>query len=218
VSPINPDPNASLYPKEFLDTGPRTDTRADPHAEIFEAAVTFTADTSPIAAHDRFAAFFGGKAGGGEFLFRRDDIVDGCYWVRTPRPWVGQPEGALLAPEPQRSLIQLAPGLMHRFSLPVCAGEEVVSGNGKRVIPFTSHTQMYAWFDAQAARYGFAPLLADVAFSALEFSHAGQRYRIPHALIEGALEVRDPDKLRLRLVHGMGSYRKVGLGMLRLME
>jgi hypothetical protein len=100
----------------------------------------------------------------------------------------------------------------------VCAGEEVVSGNGKRVIPFTSHTQMYAWFDAQAARYGFAPLLADVAFSALEFSHAGQRYRIPHALIEGALEVRDPDKLRLRLIHGMGSYRKVGLGMLRLME
>jgi hypothetical protein len=218
VPPINPDPNSSLYPREFLDTGPRTDTRADPHAEIFEAAVTFSADTSPITAHERFAAFFGGKAGGGDFLFRSNDVVEGSYWVRAPRPWVGQPEGALLTPEPQRSLIQLAPGLMHRFSLSVCAGEEVVSGNGKRVIPFTSHTQMYDWFDSQAERYGFAPLLADVAFTALEFTHEGQRYRIPHALIEGALEVRDPDKLRQRLIHGMGSYRKVGLGMLRLIE
>jgi hypothetical protein len=207
-----------VYPKEFLDTGQRTGTRADPHAEVFDAAVTFAAKTSPITAHDRFSAFFGDKAGSGEFLFRRDDTVEGCYWVRTPRPWAGQLEGALLTPEPQRSLIQLAPGLMHRFSLQVCAGEEVVSGNVKRVIPYTSHSQMYDWFDAQAVRYGYAPLLADVAFTALEFTHGGQRYRIPHALIEGALEVRDPDKLRLRLLHGMGSYRKVGLGMLRLLE
>lgn len=210
--------NARLYPKEFLDTGSRTDARADPHAELFDAAITFAAETSPITAHDRLSAFFGGKAGGGEFLFRRDDTVEGCYWVRTPRPWAGQLEGALLTPEPQRSLIQLAPGLMHRFNLQVCAGEQVVSGNVKRVIPYSSHGQMYDWFDAQAVRYGYAPLLADVAFTALEFTHGGQRYRIPHALIEGALEVRDPDKLRLRLLHGMGSYRKVGLGMLRLLE
>jgi len=218
VPPINPDPNANLYPRDFLDTGPRTDSRADPHAEIYETAVTFSPDTSPIGAHDRFAAFFGGKAGSGEFLFRRDDAIEGAYWVRTTHFWSGQPEGALSTPEPRRSLIQLAPGLMHRFSLSVCAGEEVIGASGKRVIPFTSHTQMYDWFDAQAERYGFAPLLADVAFTALEFTHEGQRYRIPHALIEGALEVRDPDKLRQRLIHGMGSYRKVGLGMLRLME
>lgn len=218
MPPINPVSTAKPYLEEFLETGPRTDGQPDPQSEFFESPVTFAADTSPITAHDRFAAFFGGKAGGGEFLFRCDDDVKGCFWVRTPAAWAGKPEGALLAPEPQRSLIQLAPGLMHRFSLKVCAGQETYSNGVKRVIPFTSHTQMYDWFDAQAARCGFVPLLADVDFMALEFAHGGQRYRIPHALIEGALEVRDPDKLRLRLIHGLGSYRRVGLGMFRLIE
>lgn len=187
-----------------------------PQIELFEAAVTFSADTDPVTAHQRLADVFGRKAGDGQFLFRLDSAVPGRYWVRSIEPWTRWPEGALGALEPKREVIQLAEGLMYRFTLPVCAGHEYVEGGEKRVVPFDSAGLVHEWFKGSAASFGIRPLMADIAMATLRFAYRGAHYKIQHAVIEGALEVADADALRRRLLKGFGSHRKVGLGMLTL--
>jgi hypothetical protein len=187
-----------------------------PQLELYEAAVTFAPDTDPVTAHERLARLFGRKAGEGQFLFRLDSAMPGRYWVRSLEPWPRWPEGAQSALEPKREVIQLAEGLMYRFTLPVCAGQEYVEGGEKRVVPFDSPSMITEWFNAGAADFGFKLLLADIAMATLRFSHRGSAYKIQHAVIEGALEVTQADALRKRLVRGFGSHRKAGLGMLQL--
>jgi CRISPR-associated protein Cas6/Cse3/CasE subtype I-E len=187
-----------------------------PQIELFEAAVTFAADTDPVTAHQRLADVFGRKAGDGQFLFRLDSAVAGRYWVRSIEPWTRWPEGALGALEPKREVIQLAEGLMYRFTLPVCAGHEYLERGEKRVVPFDSAGLVHEWFKGSAASFGIRPLMADIAMATLRFAHRGAHYKIQHAVIEGALEVADADALRRRLLKGFGSHRKVGLGMLTL--
>ena len=192
-------------------------TRLDiPQLELFEAAVTFSPETDPVTAHDRLAQVFGRKAGEGQFLFRLDSAVPGRYWVRSIEPWSRWPDGATGALEPKRELIQLAEGLMYRFTLPVCAGHEHIEGGEKRVVPFNSVSLVHEWFKANAASFGFKPLMADIALATLRFSHRGAHYKLPHAVVEGALEITQADALRRRLLKGFGSHRKAGLGMLQL--
>lgn len=192
-------------------------TRLDiPQLDLYEAAVTFAPETDPVTAHERLAAVFGRKAGEGQFLFRLDSAVPGRYWVRSVEPWPRWPEGATGALEPKREVIQLAEGLMYRFTLPVCAGQEYIEGGEKRVVAFDSASLVHEWFKASAASFGFKPLMADIALATLRFTHRGAHYKLPHAVIEGALEVTHADALRRRLVKGFGSHRKAGLGMLQL--
>ena len=192
-------------------------TRLDiPQVELFEAAVTFAPDVDPVTAHERLAQVFGRKAGEGQFLFRLDSAVPGRYWVRSIEPWSRRPEGTLGALEPKRQVVQLAEGLMYRFTLPVCAGHEYIEAGEKRVVPFDSAGLVHEWFKGNAASFGFKPLMADIALATMRFSHRGAHYKLPHAVIEGALEVADAEALRRRLLKGFGSHRKAGLGMLEL--
>jgi len=192
-------------------------TRLDvPQLELFEAAVTFSPDTDPVTAHDRLASLFGRRAGEGQFLFRLDSAVPGRYWVRSIEPWTRWPDGALGALEPKRELIQLAEGLMYRFTLPVCAGQEHIEGGEKRVVPFDSVALVHEWFKGNAASFGIKPLMADIALATMRFTRNGAHFKLPHAVIEGALEVVNAEALRRRLLKGFGSHRKAGLGMLQL--
>lgn len=192
-------------------------TRLDiPELELFETAVTFEADTDPLSAHEALTDVFGTKAGFGRYLFRADSAVPGRYWVRSVEPWTRWPDGALSALEPKREVIQLAEGLMYRFSLPLCVGREYVEGNEKRVVPFATAQDVEAWFKQMAPSFGLLLLINDIALATLRFSHRGQHFKVQHAIIKGALEVSDAEPLRHRLIRGFGSHRKAGLGMLQL--
>lgn len=187
-----------------------------PTVEVHETAVMFAAGTNPMVAHAELAAIFGHRAGEGHFLFRADSSIDGRYWVQSAAPWTRWPERALTALEPKRNLIQLAPGLMYRFTLPVCAGIARLEGTEKQVQPFSTKDEVEIWFTGNAERFGLRPLMADVQLSALKFEHRGQRIRIDHAVIEGALEVIHPDALRARILRGFGHHRRAGLGLIQL--
>ncbi|MCS6944948.1 MAG: type I-E CRISPR-associated protein Cas6/Cse3/CasE [Sutterellaceae bacterium] len=192
-------------------------TRLDiPEVEVFETAVSFPADIDPLSAHDALASVFGQKAGFGQFLFRADSETPGRFWVRSAEPWTRWPEGALSALEPRRRVIQLAEGLMYHFSLTVCAGDELPAENEKRVAPYETTERVLHWLHQQAPLFGFRPLIVNAAMAALRFSHRGQRYRVPYARIDGALQVAHAERLRRRILKGFGYYRRTGIGMLEL--
>jgi len=188
-----------------------------PEVELFETAVTFAdPETDPLTAHDALADVFAQKAGYGQFLFRKDSVVPGRYWVRSVEPWNRWPDKAANALEPKRIVVQLAEGLMYRFTLPVCAGRETVEGKEKRVVAFATVAEVEKWFKDNAANFGIKLLLVNVSLQVLRFAHNGQHFKIPHAVIEGALEVANANRLQRRILKGFGSYRKVGLGQLQL--
>jgi CRISPR-associated protein Cas6/Cse3/CasE subtype I-E len=186
-----------------------------PQIELFETAVAFEADCDPVSAHDRLQHVFGQKAGAGNFLFRADSSVPGRFWVRSAVPWSGKPAGSA-ALEPKRVVIQLASGLMYHFTLPVCVGHEVYQGEEKVVHPFRTAAEFEAWFNANAPAFGVKPLMFSASLRSLRFRHEDVPYRIDHAMIEGALEVADPDRITRYLQRGFGSHRRAGLGMLHL--
>lgn len=187
-----------------------------PEAEVFEAAVTFEAGVDPLTAHDALASVFGQKAGLGSFLFRADSSIAGRYWVRSLQPWTRWPTLAVSALEPKRVVIQLAEGLMYRFSLTACAGQEILEGKEKRVEAYRTVEDINAWFNEQANAYGMRLLLTNISPQSLRFAHRDQRYKIPCAVIEGAFEVSNAAALQRRLIRGFGCHRRCGLGMLEL--
>lgn len=192
-------------------------TRLDiPEVELFETAVTFDPATDPLSAHDALAAVFGQKAGFGRFLFRADSSIQGRYWVRSVEPWTRWPDRALNALEPRRTVIQLAEGLMYHFSLSVCAGQEFISANEKRVEPFDTQEKVAAWFRDEAEQFGVRPLMVNITLKAMRFAHGEQRFKVTYATLDGALEVAQSDRLRRRILKGFGYYRRTGLGMLEL--
>lgn len=187
-----------------------------PEAEVFETAVTFEETVDPLTAHDALAEVFGKKAGLGVFLFRADSSIAGRYWVRSIQPWTRWPTLARTALEPKRVIIQLAEGLMYRFSLTVCAGREFLDGKDKRVEAYRTGEEINAWFNEQAEQHGMRLLLTDVSPQSLRFAHRERRYKIPCATIEGAFEITQPNAFKRRLIKGFGSYRRCGLGMMEL--
>jgi hypothetical protein len=186
-----------------------------PQIELYETAIAFEPDCNPITAHERLREVFGQKAGAGNFLFRADSSVAGRLWVRSAVPWSGKPEGAA-ALEPKRVVIQLASGLMYHFSLPVCVGHEVFQGEEKVVHPFRTTSEFEAWFAAGAPSFGIKPLLFSASLRSLRFRHDGVPYRIDHAILEGALEVAEPERMKRFVQRGFGAHRRAGLGMLHL--
>jgi hypothetical protein len=192
-------------------------TRMDvPTLEVFETAVTFNAPGDPVSAHAALAEVFGQDAGFGRFLFRPDSTIQGRYWVQSLEPWTRWPATAASALEPKRLNIQLAEALMYRFTLRVSAGHEQADGEQKIVKPFSTTAEFEQWFNDNSPAFGLKPLMLNVSLQTLSFGHGGQRYRIPHAVIEGALEVTNAERLRRRIVKGFGSFKRVGLGMLQL--
>ena len=186
-----------------------------PHIELFETAVAFESDCDPITAHERLRLVFGQKAGSGSFLFRADSSVPGRFWVRSTVPWASKPSGGI-ALEPKRVVLQLANGLMYHFALPVCVGNEVFQGDEKVVHPFRTAAEFEAWFNASAPGFGIKPLMFSASLRSLRFRHEGVPYKIDHAMIEGALEVAEPERMRQRVQRGFGSHRRAGLGLLHL--
>jgi CRISPR-associated protein Cas6/Cse3/CasE subtype I-E len=186
-----------------------------PHIELFETAVAFESDCDPISAHERLREVFGQKAGNGNFLFRADSSVPGRFWVRSTIQWSSKPPGGI-ALEPKRVVLQLATGLMYHFTLPVCVGNEVFQGDEKVVHPFRTAAEFEAWFSASAPGFGIKPLMFSASLRSLRFRHEGVPYKIDHAMIEGALEVADPERMRQRVQRGFGSHRRAGLGLLHL--
>jgi len=187
-----------------------------PEVELFETAVTFGPSTDPLTAHDALASVFGQKAGFGRFLFRTDSASPERFWVRSVEPWTRWPDGALNALEPRRTVVQLAEGLMYHFTLSVCAGEEFVSENEKRVVPYDTTEGVAGWFRDHAAEFGIKPLMVNVTLRTMRFAHRDQRFKVPYATLDGAVEVADSERLRRRVVKGFGYYRRTGLGMLEL--
>ncbi len=186
-----------------------------PQIEVYETAVAFEHDCDPITAHERLRRVFGQKAGSGNFLFRADSSVSGRFWVRSTVPWSGKPDGAA-ALEPKRVVIQLANGLMYHFTLPVCVGHEVHQGEEKVVHPFRTTSEVEAWFGAGGPSFGVKPLMFSASLRSLRFRYEGVPYRIDHAVLEGALEVADPDRMKWFVQRGFGAHRRAGLGMLHL--
>lgn len=188
-----------------------------PALEVFETAVAFAPETDPITAHGELAEVFGQKAGEGEFLFRADSTIAGRYWVQSAAPWTRWPASAVSALEPKRCVVQLAEGLMYRFTLQVCAGRVKIAGNLKRIEPYVSRQDVEAWMRGSALKYGFTPLMLDVSMQTLRFVHKGQKVKIDYAQVEGALEVAEPQTFKHRLCHGFGHHRRAGLGLMHLM-
>lgn len=187
-----------------------------PTLEVYETAVAFGPDTDPITAHRELVQVFGQKAGDGEFLFRADSTIAGRYWVQSSAPWTRWPETAISALEPKRVVIQLAEGLMYRFTLQVCAGQVKMDGNEKRIDPFVNERDVEAWLRGEAASFGFTPLMVGVSMQTLRFAHRGQKVKIDYAQIEGALEVADPEGFKRRIRQGFGHHRRAGLGLIQL--
>ena len=187
-----------------------------PKLDTFETAVTFAPETDPVTAHDELVPAFGQKAGTGRFLFCADSTVPGRYWVRSVVPWKNQPAGAVSVIAPKRIVTQLAEGLMYHYSLPVCVGEIQVVDGRKHVRPFQTTAKVEQWFNDNRVEFGIRPIMVSVALRTLRFQHAGAWYRVDHAVLEGALEVADTERLMRRLLRGFGSHRRLGLGMLKL--
>jgi CRISPR-associated protein Cas6/Cse3/CasE subtype I-E len=187
-----------------------------PTLEVYETAVAFGPDTDPITAHRELADVFGQKAGEGEFLFRADSTIAGRYWVQSIVPWTRWPETAVSALEPKRVVIQLAEGLMYRFTLQVCAGQVKMVDGEKKIEPYRNPQDVEAWLRASAPGYGFTPLMLDVSMQTLRFAHRGQKIKIEYAQIEGALEVAEPEHFKRRIRQGFGHHRRAGLGLIQL--
>jgi hypothetical protein len=187
-----------------------------PKLDTFETAVTFGPDCDPVTAHDELVTAFDQKAGTGRYLFAADSSVAGRYWVRSVVPWKKQPATAVSVISPKRIVTQLAEGLMYHFSLAVCVGDVDISEGRKFVRPYKTAAQYEAWFAQNAQEFGIRPIMVSVALKELRFNHSGSSYRVAHAVLEGALEVGDTERIMRRLLRGFGSHRRLGLGMLKL--
>ncbi len=105
---------------------------------------------------------------------------------------------------------------MYHFSLAVCVGEVKVVDGRKHVQPYRTAAEVERWFAANADEFGLRPIMVSVALRTLRFQHAGAMYRVDHAMLEGALEVGDTERIMRRLLRGFGSHRRLGLGMMKL--
>jgi CRISPR associated protein len=187
-----------------------------PSVERYEAVVSFDpAHADPLAANEALARTFGGRAGEA-FLFRADSESTGRYWVYSAEPWRQPPVDAVSALAPKRHVLQLAEGLPYRFTLEACVGRESVVDGAKHVEPFSSTAQVEAWLPHAAPKYGFKPDFFNVALRTLDVPYEGRVLRIGYVAIEGVLHISDETLIRPALLRGIGSHRRVGLGLLQI--
>jgi CRISPR-associated protein Cas6/Cse3/CasE subtype I-E len=187
-----------------------------PTVELYETAVTFAQKyADPLSAHAALTRTFGKKAGV-SFVFRADTATEGRYWVYSGDPWLEPPAEAVSALAPKRLVVQLAEGLPYRFALEACVGRERMIDGEKEVEPFKTPQEVEAWLTAVAPKFGFKPDFFNVAIKELKFPYGNRTITLPYSSIEGVLEITDADLLKKPLMRGIGSYRRVGLGLLQL--
>lgn len=187
-----------------------------PTVELFETAVTFEPEHAhPLAAHEALTRTFGNKAGVA-FVFRADTATAGRYWVYSADPWNEPPVEAISALAPKRQMVQLVAGLPYRFTLEACVGRERVVNGEKEVEPFRTAQEVEAWLKMAGPKLGFKPDFFNVKIKELQFPYGSRTVKVPYASVEGVLQVLDHELLTKPLLRGVGSYRRVGLGLLQL--
>jgi len=187
-----------------------------PTVELFETAVTFEAKHSdPLSAHQSLSKTFGKKAGV-TFVFRADTASHGRYWVYSADPWLEPPAEAISALAPKRIVLQLCEGLPYRFGLEACVGREKLVAGEKEVDPFRTPQEVESWVKAMGPKFGFKADFFNVAIKELQFPYGDRTIKLPYASIEGVLQINDADLMKRTLLRGIGSYRRVGLGLMQL--
>ena len=131
-------------------------------------------------------------------------------------PWLEPPAEAVSALAPKRLVVQLAEGLPCRFALEACVGRERMVDGEKEVEPFKTPQEVEAWLVAIAPKFGFRPDFFNVAIKELKFPYGNRTVTLPYSSIEGVLEITDAELLKKPMLRGIGSYRRVGLGLLQL--
>ena len=134
----------------------------------------------------------------------------------SPDPWLEPPAEARSALAPKRIVVQLCEGLPYRFALEACVGREKVVDGEKEVEPFRTTQEVEAWVKAAGPKFGFKPDFFNVAIKELQFPYGARTIKLPYASIEGVLQISDSDLIKWPLLRGIGSYRRVGLGLLQL--
>lgn len=187
-----------------------------PTVELFETAVTFDEKhRDPLSAHQCLSRTFGKKAGV-SFVFRADTASPGRYWVYSADPWLEPPAEAVSALAPKRLMVQLCEGLPYRFTLEACVGREKLVAGEKEVEPFRTAEEVEAWIKVTGPKLGFKVDFFNVAIKELQFPYGERIIKLPYASIEGVLQVTDAELMKRPLLRGIGSYRRVGLGLLQL--
>jgi hypothetical protein len=113
-------------------------------------------------------------------------------------------------------VVQLVEGLPYRFNLDACVGRERVVNGEKEVEPFRTPQEVEAWLKMAGPKLGFKPDFFNVSVKELKFPYGERTIRLPYASAEGVLQVTDAELLKKPLLRGVGSYRRVGLGLLQL--
>jgi hypothetical protein len=123
---------------------------------------------------------------------------------------------AVSALAPKRLVFQLAEGLPYRFTLDACVGRERLVNGEKEVEPFRTPQEVDAWLKMAGPKLGFKPDFFNVTIKELQFPYGKRTVKLPYASAEGVLQVTDAELLKKPLLRGIGSYRRVGLGLLQL--
>jgi hypothetical protein len=106
--------------------------------------------------------------------------------------------------------------LPYRFALEACVGREKLVAGEKEVEPFRTPQEVESWIKAMGPKFGFKPDFFNVAIKELQFPYGDRTVKLPYASIEGVLQVTDAELIKRPLLRGIGSYRRVGLGLLQL--
>ncbi len=81
-----------------------------------------------------------------------------------------------------------------------------------------SHPQeVEAWIKAAGPKFGFKPDFFNATIKELQFPYGDRTVKLPYASIEGVLQITDADLMKRPLLRGIGSYRRVGLGLLQFL-
>jgi CRISPR-associated protein Cas6/Cse3/CasE subtype I-E len=126
------------------------------------------------------------------------------------------PAEAISALAPKRIVHQLCEGLPYRFALDACVGREKVVNGEKEVEPFRTSQEVEAWITAAGPKFGFKADFFNATIKELQFPYGDRTVRLPYASIEGVLQINDAELIKRPLLRGIGSYRRVGLGLLQL--
>ena len=101
----------------------------------------------------------------------------------------------------------------YRFALDACVGREKVVNGEKEVEPFRTSQEVEAWLKAVGPKFGFKPDFFNATIKELQFPYGDRTVKLPYASIEGVLQINDAELIKRPLLRGIGSYRRVGLGL-----
>ena len=80
----------------------------------------------------------------------------------------------------------------------------------------TSGCRARTWLKLAGPKFGFKPDFFNVSIKELQFPYGSRTIKVSYASAEGVLQVTDAELLKKPLLRGIGSYRRVGLGLLQL--